>query len=134
MDRVLGLLGLAKKAGCLQVGEEPVSTTAQTGRARVILLASDTAENSRNRAERLAAMHDTPLLTLPHDKMTLGGAVGRGGCAMLAMTDVRMALSLVRAMGLAEDDPITVDLIARSRRVEARRAEERALKRRAGRT
>ena len=134
MDRVLGLLGLAKKAGSLQIGEEPVSTTAQAGRARVILLASDTAGNSRSRAEKLAALHDTPLLTLPYDKMTLGGAVGRGGCAMLAMTDVRMALSLVRAMGLAEDDPITVDLIARSQRVEARRAEERALKRRAGRT
>lgn len=134
MDRVLGLLGLAKKAGCLQIGEEPVGAAAQAGRARVILLAADTAENSRRRAAHFASQHETPLLALPYDKLTLGGAVGRGGCAMLALTDVRMALSLVRALGLAEDDPVTMELTARSQRVAKRRAEERALRRRAGRT
>ena len=84
-DKLLGLLGLAKKGGRLQSGEEPVGAAAQAGHARLILLASDAAENSRRRAGHFAQLHDTPLHVLPYDKATLGAAVGRGTCAMLAL-------------------------------------------------
>lgn len=134
MDKVLGLLGLAHKGGHLAIGEEPVAALAQPGRARVILLAADAAENTRRRAGHFAALHDTPLLSLPYDKLTLGGAIGRGGCAMLALSDVRMALSLVRAMGLSEDDPIVRGLLARSKRVTQRRTAEQARRRRVKKT
>lgn len=134
MDKILGLLGLACKAGHLAIGEEPVGAAAQLGRARVILLASDAAENSRRRAAHYADLHASPLLTLPHDKQTLGGAVGRASCAMLAMTDIRMALSMVQALGLAAEDPIVVELTAKSKRVGQKKRGGTALQRRAGRT
>ncbi len=117
MDKALGMLGLAQKAGRVQIGEEPVGAAAQDAKARVILLASDAADNSRNRAAKFAALHNTPLLSLPYDKQTLGGIFGRASCAMAAVTDIRMALSLVKSLGLAEDDPIVIDLSAKSRRV-----------------
>lgn len=134
MDKVLGLLGLAHKGGHLAIGEEPVAALAQPGRARVILLAADAAENTRRRAGHFAALHGTPLLDLPYDKLTLGAAIGRGGCAMLALSDVRMALSLVQAMGLSDDDPVVRELMARSERVVQRRAAEQAQRRRAKKT
>lgn len=117
MDKTLGMLGLAQKAGRVQIGEEPVGTAAAAGKARLILLASDAAGNSRNRAAKFAALHGTPLLDLPYDKQSLGGIFGRASCAMVAITDFRMALSLVQALGLAEDDPIVVELSAKSSRV-----------------
>ena len=117
MDKTLGMLGLAQKAGRVQIGEESVGTAAAAGKARLILLASDAAGNSRNRAAKFAALHGTPLLDLPYDKQSLGGIFGRASCAMVAITDFRMALSLVQALGLAEDDPIVVELSAKSSRV-----------------
>ena len=53
---------------------------------------------------------------------------------MLALSDVRMALSLVRAMGLSEDDPIVRGLLVRSKRVTQRRTAEQARRRRVKKT
>ena len=41
MDKLLNLIGLAKKAGKLEVGEEPVGAAARSKHARLILIASD---------------------------------------------------------------------------------------------
>ena len=41
MDNTLHLLGIAQKAGRLEVGEEPVGAAARARQARVILLACD---------------------------------------------------------------------------------------------
>ena len=42
-DPILHLLGLAKKAGRLEIGEEPVGALCRALHARLILLASDAA-------------------------------------------------------------------------------------------
>ena len=75
MDNVLHLLGIARKAGRVEVGEEPVGASARARQARLILVASDAADNSARRA--------------------LGGTVGRASCAMLALTDVGLAAALL---------------------------------------
>ena len=51
MDNTLHLLGIAQKAGRLEVGEEPVGAAARARQARVILLACDAAANTARRAE-----------------------------------------------------------------------------------
>ena len=45
-DPILHLLGLAKKAGRLEIGEEPVGAAARAHQARVLLLAADAAPNT----------------------------------------------------------------------------------------
>ena len=40
-DPILHLLGLAKKAGRLEIGEEPVGAAARAHQARVLLLAAE---------------------------------------------------------------------------------------------
>ena len=54
MDKLLNLIGLAKKAGKLEVGEEPVGAAARSKHARLILIASDAADNTRRRALHFA--------------------------------------------------------------------------------
>ena len=49
-DPILHLLGLAKKAGRLEIGEEPVGAAARAHQARVLLLAADAAPNTVRRA------------------------------------------------------------------------------------
>ena len=44
MDSVLHLLGIARKAGRVEVGEEPVGAAARAHQAKLILTAADGAE------------------------------------------------------------------------------------------
>lgn len=129
---VLSLLGLAKKAGRLEAGEEPVGAAARARDARLILLASDAAENSARRARRFAAAGACPCVVLDAPKDELGRAVGRSSCAMLAITDIGFAEAVAKR--LAALDQERYGDVAETLSVKAARAAERkASKRRRGR-
>lgn len=49
MEHILSMIGLAKKAGRVEIGEEPVGSAARSRHARVILVASDAAASSVRR-------------------------------------------------------------------------------------
>lgn len=100
---ILSLLGLAKKAGRLEVGEEPVGAAARARQARLVLVAADAAENSRRRAAHFAQAGNVPCMGLPFTKAELGRMLGRESCAMAALTDAGFAASI--AARLAEADP-----------------------------
>ena len=77
MDNVLHLLGIARKAGRVEVGEEPVGASARARQARLILVASDAADNSARRAAHFAQAGKAPWFRVPYTKGELGGTVGR---------------------------------------------------------
>jgi ribosomal protein L7Ae-like RNA K-turn-binding protein len=103
-DNVLNTLGLARRAGALAVGEEPVLDACKTKKARVLLLASDGAENTADKARRLADQSAVPLVTLPYDKSQIGFALGRSTCALLAVTDMGLAAALVGKLAAAHPE------------------------------
>lgn len=76
MDNVLHLLGIARKAGRVEVGEEPVGASARARQARLILVASDAADNSARRAAHFAQAGKAPWFRVPYTKGELGGTVG----------------------------------------------------------
>ena len=98
IEGVLSLLGLAKKAGRLEVGEESVGGAARARAARLILLASDAAENTVRRAGHFADAGACPCVRIPADKGALGHAVGRKSCAMLAVTDTGLAEAVAKKL------------------------------------
>ena len=93
-DPILHLLGLAKKAGKLEIGEEPVGAVCRARHARVLLLAADAAPNTCRRAAHFGEAGNVLWLTLPHTKEELGFVLGRKSCAMLAVTDFGMAAAI----------------------------------------
>lgn len=95
MDNCLMLLGLSKKAGFLEVGEDCVSGSVQEIRARCIMSAADASDGSKRKASFLAEESRVPHIILPYTKAELGMAVGRGTPGMLAITDVGMAANFV---------------------------------------
>jgi ribosomal protein L7Ae-like RNA K-turn-binding protein len=78
MNNSLGLLGIAKKAGRLEIGDESVGSAARAKKARLILTASDASDGLKRRADHYAAEGSTIHLALPFDKYELGSEVGRG--------------------------------------------------------
>ena len=95
-DPILHLLGLARKAGRLEMGEEPVGAVCRARQARLILLASDAAPNTVRRCAHFGEAGNVLWLELPYTKAELGFQLGRGSCAMLALTDAGFAASALR--------------------------------------
>ena len=103
MESVLSLLGLAKKAGRLEAGEENVGGAARARDARLILLASDAAENTARRAGHFAEAGACLCVRIPADKDALGRAVGRTSCAMLAVTDIGFAEAVAKKLAALDE-------------------------------
>lgn len=123
MDGILSLLGLAKKAGRLEAGEEPVGGAARARAARLILLASDAAENTARRARHFADAGACPCVRIPADKDALGRAVGRASCAMLAVTDIGLAEAVAGKLSVLDAEQYAG--IAEKLSLKAARAAER---------
>ena len=122
-NNILSLLGLALRGGNLAVGEEPVEAVARAWDARVLLLASDAADNTRRRVEHFAEAGQCLWLRVPFTKAELGRAVGRSSAAVTAVTDIGLANALVHR--LAELDPVRYDEAAAKLELKAKRAAER---------
>jgi len=104
MDDLLRTIGLCKKAGRLEVGEEPVGSACRARQCRLLLLAEDAADNTARRASHFAEAGQCLMLTIPYSKDDMGSAVGRTSCAMLAVTDVGFASSLVGKLAAADPE------------------------------
>ena len=97
-EHILSLIGLAKKAGQVEIGEEPVGSAARAKDARVILVAQDAAPGSVRRAMSFGQAGACLCLTVPFDKDRLGRALGRTSCAMAAVTDIGFANAFLKAL------------------------------------
>lgn len=128
MNSVLHLLGLARKGGNLAVGEDAVAEAVERRTARLLLVAVDASENTRERGAHSAEGIRVPCLTVPFSKEELGGALGRGTCAILALTDAGLAGAV--AGGLARMDEAQYGEAAQHLRERARRTLQRQKKKR----
>lgn len=128
MNSALHLLGLARKGGNLALGEDAVADAVARRTARLLLLAADAAENTRDRGEHSAQSIRVPCLTVPFSKAELGGALGREQCAVLAVTDMGLAGAVAGA--LARMDAETYGAVAETLRERSRRSLQRQKKKR----
>ncbi|MCI2057094.1 MAG: 50S ribosomal protein L7 [Oscillibacter sp.] len=122
-NNLLGLIGLCKRAGMLAVGEEPADACCRARDTRLLLLASDAADNTARRVRHFAEEGACLSLRVPFTKYELGRSVGRSSCAILAVTDIGFASSI--AHRLAEDDPKQYSAIAEKLDIKAKRMLQR---------
>ena len=137
MDKALNYMALARKAGRIELGEEPVGAAARAQKARLVVVASDASDHTWRRAKSFVAGTQQQCIKVPYDKEQLGMAIGRSSLAVAAFTDPAMALAFVKALDQpAKYAPQLQDLDKRTQRVQQRQKEERAHQRNiaAGRT
>lgn len=102
-DSALTLLGLALRGNNLAVGEEPVKEACKARRAWLVISASDAADNSVDRAGRMAELGGVPRVRVPWDKEALGNALGRNTCAVAALTDKGLASAFAEKLVQADE-------------------------------
>ena len=100
MDKALGYLGLAARAGRLKVGAEDCAKGLREKKQFLLVAASDASANTLDRAETMTAGRRERLFRAAYTKRQIAGAIGRG-------TPVALALicdeGLARAFAAAAD-------------------------------
>lgn len=128
MGNPLNYLGIARKAGAIEVGELSSGSVVRAGKAKVLLLASDASDNAKHRAEGFVAGGTTPLVILPYSKDQLSEQLGTTGCSMVAFKDV--GLAAVFMASLAELEPsyseVSAELTKKSEKALLRKRETQA--------
>lgn len=135
MSNILNLVSLARKAGRLEAGEEPVGAAARSHQAKLILVAQDATDNTYRRVRHWGDSCNITWVSVPYSKAELGRAIGRGETAMVAMMDIGLAASVIK--GLAQEDPekyaiplerLTTKNEKAQRRLQEKRQHEKNLK------
>lgn len=125
---ILHLLGLSKRAGKLEIGEEPVGAVARAKQAKLILLASDAPPSTSRRAATFGQIGNVLQISLPFTKEEIGMSLGRGSIAMLALTDAGFAGAIGDKLVLIDPEkygPAGAQLRAKADRTYARQKEKR---------
>lgn len=124
-NKALNYLSLARKGGLAELGEEPVGAAARAGKAYVILVASDASDHTWRRAKSFAAGTEQQCVRLECTKDEMGFAIGRTSLAIAAITDVQLALALVKSLPKADPQVLEV-LIAKAAKAKKRQSEAKA--------
>ena len=129
MDKARNYLSLARKAGRIELGEEPVGAAARARIARLVVVARDAGDHTWRRAKSFVAGSDQVCIRIPYSKDELGEAIGRQSLAIAAITDPALALAFLQALEQPEKYREALDCLAqKTKRVQARQAEARAHK------
>ena len=127
MDKALNYLSLARKAGFVELGEEPAGAAARAQHARLIVVANDAGDHTWRRAKSFVAGTAQLCLQVPFSKDALGQAVGRQSLAIAAITDPALALAFVKALPQPEKYSAEAEALeARVQRVRQRQKEANA--------
>ena len=127
MDKALNYLALARKAGRIELGEEPVGAAARAQHARLVVVASDAGDHTWRRAKSFVAGTDQQCLKVPFTKDEMGMVTGRNALAIAAFTDPAMALAFVKALGQPEQNKELLEsLDKRTQRIRQRQKEAKA--------
>ena len=127
MDKALNYMSLARKAGLIELGEEPVGAAARAQKARLVAVAMDAGDHTWRRAKSFVAGTDQVCVHTPYTKDEMGQATGRTSLAIAAFTDPAMALAFLKA--LPQQERYCEELKAlesRAQKVRQRRDEARA--------
>ena len=127
MDKALNYIALARKAGRIELGEEPAGAAARSQKARLVIVASDATDHTWRRAQSFVAGTEQICLRVPYSKDDLGQAVGRTALALAAFTDPALALAFVKALNQPERYKAELaSLDKRTKRIQQRQKEAKA--------
>ncbi|MEY8517812.1 ribosomal L7Ae/L30e/S12e/Gadd45 family protein [Lachnospiraceae bacterium 29-84] len=100
-DRILSLLGLAKRAGKIASGEFSTERAVKSGQAHLVIVSNEASENTQKMFRNMCEFYKVPMY-LYAQKESLGHALGKGFRASLAVLDEGFASSIKEKLENAE--------------------------------
>ena len=93
-DKVLSMLGIAKKAGALKAGTFQVEEAVKTGTAFLVIGAKDSSDRRKKDIENMCSYYETDF-AFYSSKEELGKCIGKDYVALVAVTDEKLAKSII---------------------------------------
>ena len=94
----LGLLGLARRAGKLEIGDEAVKGACSKGLSKLLLLASDASERTKATFESIAESFELPCVTVSETREEIGNALGKRPSAVVAICDTGFSAAIAKKL------------------------------------
>lgn len=98
MSKALNYLGIARKSGGIETGEDNSSGLVKAGKAKLLIVAADTSDGAKRRAEGYVYETNCLMVELPFTKDEIAGITGKSGCSMAAITDLGLAAAFTKAL------------------------------------
>lgn len=95
INKIFGLIGLAKRAGRVSCGEAACKDAIRFGKAKFVIIASDASENTAKSIENSCKYYGVYCCRAA-DKETLGKAVGNDFNAVLSVNDDGFARNIIK--------------------------------------
>lgn len=115
-DNILSFIGLARKAGSLELGAEKVYEMSNIGKCKLVVLSSDVSANTEKSVRNTCSRKNTPVIKTDYTKEEIGPAVGYSQCVVLTVTDTGFAQALAQKMGETEASDMLDSKKAREKR------------------
>ena len=96
-NKVLGLLGLAEKAGKVRSGEFSTGKAVKSGKAGLVIVSEESSDNTKKMFRNMCTYYEVPLYYFGK-KEELGRAMGKEMRASLAIVDGGFAGALEKLM------------------------------------
>ena len=106
-QRILGAIGLARRAGKLLVGSEIVIDAMRRGTGKLVCVASDASAGTVKKLRDTAAFHRVPYLTLETDMASLAAMLGKKGNTASVLITEEGFVRIIRRYRTIDTDTIT---------------------------
>lgn len=95
MNNILGMLGLAKRAGLLSSGAFGCEEAIKSGQAKLVIYAQDASDNTKKTINNSCSYYKVPCIEFS-DMESLGRYSGGGDKAVVTVNDEKFAAAIMQ--------------------------------------
>lgn len=92
-NNILGLIGLAMKAGKICFGADSVEENITKQKVKLLILSEDSSERTKNKFIKLCEKYNVPVI-IDGDIDTLSKSIGKNNKAIIGIKDINFAESI----------------------------------------
>ena len=96
MQRIKGMIGLARRAGKVIMGTELITLAFPKGKVRLVIIACDSSDGTKEKLTHKCEYYKIPSLVLDIEKEELGALLGKSSVAAVAICDNGFATEIAR--------------------------------------
>lgn len=95
MEKIFGMLGLARRAGKLIYGSDAAVNAVRSGKAKAVILAADASDRTKKLMRNKCASFEMPLFEVEAGCEELGKKLGKSGISVLGISDINFAKAII---------------------------------------
>lgn len=101
-NKILGLLGLARKANKISFGTESVLDTIERKKSKLLILANDSSERTKRNFEEISCKNNIPIKTFS-TIVELSKIIGQNNKAIISVNDINFSNEILKIINGGEN-------------------------------